>query len=177
MGEVLPDLNCAQVQDATIKIQSAYRGFKTRKEMEDIKDDLPDLNAADVATATLKIQSAYKGFKTRKMIKERKDFNCSNPILSEVKKIKSGKEVKDLPDITAPEFARAAMRIQAYFRGFKVRQASRKQIRHEAEAFANVAAAALLLKIDQGEKPKPGRKMPKTPAQSIDIPDDEVQRM
>ena len=35
--EIMPDLNCAQVQDATVKIQSAYRGFKTRKQMKQIQ--------------------------------------------------------------------------------------------------------------------------------------------
>merc|ERR1712106_348713 len=79
--EVMPDLNCAQVQDATVKIQSAYRGFKTRRVMKDKDEELPDLAAADVVAATIKIQSAYKGFQTRKMIKQHKeimpDLNCA----------------------------------------------------------------------------------------------------
>merc|ERR1712130_86820 len=70
---IMPDLNCAQVQDATIKIQSAYRGFKTRKEMKEAGEDLPDLEAADVAAATVKIQSAYKGFRVRQDMKKKKE--------------------------------------------------------------------------------------------------------
>merc|ERR1719234_2555529 len=83
----MPDLNCAQVQDATVKIQSAYRGFQTRKQMKVEKDSdtrdviattsdssetedesLPDLKDAEVENATLKIQSAYRGFQTRKQM-------------------------------------------------------------------------------------------------------------
>merc|ERR1711892_944114 len=40
--EILPDLNCAQVQDATVKIQSAYRGFKTRQELREKEDSVSD---------------------------------------------------------------------------------------------------------------------------------------
>merc|ERR1719239_906953 len=68
--EIMPDLNCAQVQDATVKIQSAYRGFKTRKEMKEGGNDLPDLKAANVAAATLRIQAYYRGFKARKAMRE-----------------------------------------------------------------------------------------------------------
>merc|ERR1712233_178854 len=68
--EIMPDLNCAQVQDATIKIQSAYRGFKTRKEMKEAGSDLPDLKAANVAAATLRIQAYYRGFKARKAVRD-----------------------------------------------------------------------------------------------------------
>merc|ERR1719400_2638209 len=78
---MMPDLNCAQVQDATLKIQSAYRGFQTRKQMKAAKEDLPDLKADDVVAATIKIQSAYKGFKTRQMVQKHKeimpDLNCA----------------------------------------------------------------------------------------------------
>merc|ERR1712013_957193 len=63
-------------QDATMKIQSAYRGFKTRKELKESGEDLPDLKAADVAQATIKIQSAYKGFKVRKNIKEQQELKA-----------------------------------------------------------------------------------------------------
>merc|ERR1712211_48056 len=68
--ELMPDLNCAQVQDATIKIQSAYRGFKTRKEMKEAGNDLPDLKAANVAAATLRIQAYYRGFQARKALRD-----------------------------------------------------------------------------------------------------------
>merc|ERR1712083_310695 len=51
-------------------IQSAYRGFKTRKEMKEAGNDLPDLKAANVVAATLRIQAYYRGFKARKALRD-----------------------------------------------------------------------------------------------------------
>merc|ERR1712083_1133318 len=67
--EELPDLKADDVVAATIKIQSAYKGFRTRKMIEKHKEVMPDLNCAQVQDATLKIQSAYRGFQTRKQMK------------------------------------------------------------------------------------------------------------
>merc|ERR1712013_189576 len=69
-SDELPDLEAADVAAATIKIQSAYKGFKTRQMIKKHKEVLPDLNCAQVVNATVKIQSAYRGFKTRKELKE-----------------------------------------------------------------------------------------------------------
>merc|ERR1712106_555437 len=69
-SDELPDLEAADVAAATIKIQSAYKGFKTRQMIKKHKEVLPDLNCAQVQDATIKIQSAYRGFKTRKDMKE-----------------------------------------------------------------------------------------------------------
>ena len=43
--EELPDLNARDVQDAALKIQSAFRGHKVRKTKRpsSTKEDLPDL--------------------------------------------------------------------------------------------------------------------------------------
>ena len=43
--EELPDLNARDVQDAALKIQSAFRGHKVRKikRPSSTKEDLPDL--------------------------------------------------------------------------------------------------------------------------------------
>merc|ERR1719385_591678 len=88
--EIMPDLNCAQVQDATVKIQAAFRGHKARQEIKEAKhvddsseteEELPDLMDADVEAATVKIQSAYRGFQTRKKMQDKKevmpDLNCA----------------------------------------------------------------------------------------------------
>merc|ERR1711915_476263 len=50
--EVLPDLNCAQVQDATVKIQSAYRGFKTRQELQQKVVSVSDSSDSSEPSAT-----------------------------------------------------------------------------------------------------------------------------
>ena len=54
----LPNLNSKDVQEATLKIQSCYRGFKTRKEVENKKQ-----NASDVLFAAMKIQKAFRKYK------------------------------------------------------------------------------------------------------------------
>ena len=61
----LPDLKCAEVAAAAVKIQKVYRGFQTRKQME---DDLPNLKCAKVAHATIKIQKVFRGYQTRKQL-------------------------------------------------------------------------------------------------------------
>ena len=70
--EDLPDLSCADVADAALKIQKVYRGFQSRKEIKSRKadaEDLPDLKCQDVMNATVKIQKVYRGFRTRLVLK------------------------------------------------------------------------------------------------------------
>ena len=94
--EDLPDLQLQEVADATVKIQAAYRGFKTRQQIQkrsagDVvfsvliiqrafkrykarkarKESLPDIDDSEVQKATITIQSAYRGFKTRKEAKKK----------------------------------------------------------------------------------------------------------
>ena len=93
--EDLPDLNCAEVADATAKIQGAFRCHQARKKViqiravKAIEAGLPDLNDAGVQDATVKIQSAFRGFQTRK-------------------------QTDDLRRLTM-----AAVRIQKNYRGFR----------------------------------------------------------
>merc|ERR1712061_90893 len=97
------DLNAADVAAATLKIQSAYRGFQTRKRMQkdQLEDDLPDIHADDVVAATIKIQSAYKGFRTRKMIEKHKEV---------------------MPDLNCAQVQDATVKIQSAYRGFQTRK-------------------------------------------------------
>ena len=85
----MPDLSCADVADAALKIQKVYRGFQSRKEIKSRKadaEDLPDLKCQDVMNATVKIQKVYRGFRTRLVLKyfsrfwedlELSVFNCN----------------------------------------------------------------------------------------------------
>jgi len=136
----LPDLKDAEVENATLKIQSAYRGFQTRKQMKEAKEDLPDLKAKEVVDATIKIQSAYKGFRTRKMVQKHKeimpDLNCAQvqdatvKIQSAYRGFQTRKQMKeaneDLPDLKADDVVAATIKIQSAYKGFKTRQMVQK---------------------------------------------------
>ena len=52
MEDDLPDLKCAKVARATIKIQKVFRGYKARKQ----------LDMAQTASAVVKKQKVLKGF-------------------------------------------------------------------------------------------------------------------
>merc|ERR1712013_517266 len=119
-----PDLNCAQVQDATVKIQSAYKGFKTRQQIKKEKEIMPDLKSTEVQDATLKIQSAYRGFKTRKEMKE-SDVTFKRRQISDSSETESEGE-EDLPDLDDSEVIDATIKIQSAFKGFKTRQMIKK---------------------------------------------------
>merc|ERR1712025_1009391 len=109
--------------NATIKIQSAYKGFKTRQKMKKEKEELPDLKCAEVQDATLKIQSAYRGFKTRKDMKQNAPFKrVQTPDSSATES--EGEE--DLPDLDDSEVIDATIKIQSAFKGFKTRQMIKK---------------------------------------------------
>ena len=122
----LPDLKAGDVVAATIKIQSAYKGFKTRQSIKKQKEnDLPDLSAADVGHAALKIQSAYKGFKTRKMMKKHQEI---------------------LPGTNLAKVTDATIKIQSAFRGHKSRKQVKENLNNEELPdlnAADVAAAAI----------------------------------
>ena len=62
----LPDLNAADVANAAVKIQAAFKGHKARKQVKEQKD----LQDKAVQDATIKIQSAFKGFNVRKQKQE-----------------------------------------------------------------------------------------------------------
>merc|ERR1711874_95420 len=105
-SDELPDLEAADVAAATLKIQSAYKGFKTRQMIKKHKEVLPDLNCAQVQDATIKIQSAYRGFKTRKQMRKRDD---------------------SMSDLEAADVAAATIKIQSAYKGFRVRKEIKQQ--------------------------------------------------
>merc|ERR1712083_638078 len=86
----LPDIGSKDVQEATLKIQSCYRGFKTRKQVENKKQ-----KASDVLFAAMKIQKAFREYKARK---NQKDIEA------------------DLPDIGSKDVQEATLKIQSCYR-------------------------------------------------------------
>ena len=170
----LPDLQCSQVKDATIKIQSAYRGFQTRKSLKHTADvvnaaitiqsafkkykkrklqqeeDLPDLSDSQVQDATIKIQSAYRGFRTRKEMQH------------------SG---QTLPKSKPSDVAKSAILIQTYYRGFKARKAFKDQQKRQDKITSDLSEAAFRVSLPSSSREKKALKnLPKTPMQSVDLP-------
>merc|ERR1711994_621088 len=122
--EELPDLKADDVVAATIKIQSAYKGFRTRKMIEKHKEVMPDLNCAQVQDATLKIQSAYRGFQTRKQMKvakDPKDIVATTSDSSDSTETETEDDRDSLPDLKDSNVENATLKIQSAYRGFQTR--------------------------------------------------------
>ena len=100
----MPDLKDKEVADATLKIQTVFRGFQARKHMKSKTkaqeiDELPNLKDKDVQDAAAKIQASFKGHSLRKE-----------------KAKKAQEQVDDLPDLKDKEVQQSAAKIQAAFR-------------------------------------------------------------
>merc|ERR1712051_582631 len=118
-SEDLPDLNDKEVADASLKIQTVFRGFQARKKVaakKEMIEGLPDLNDKDVQNAAVKIQSAFKGHRTRMTV---------NQAVFKAKKDQATEE--DLPDLKDKDVADATKKIQSAFRGFQTRKEMKKQ--------------------------------------------------
>ncbi|XP_060585652.1 neurofilament medium polypeptide-like isoform X5 [Ruditapes philippinarum] len=145
--EVDIDLNDPDVEKAAVKIQAGFKGFKARQEIKDLKDknesssptdaapptesapptdgappteeeeiDI-DLNDPEVNAAALKIQAGFKGHKTRQQLKESKTEQKTE------EKVDDKKEEEEVDiDLKDPEVEKAALKIQAGFKGMQARQ-------------------------------------------------------
>ena len=140
----------ADVVNAAITIQTAFKKYKKRKALQLEREDLPDLKDKKIQDATLKIQTAYRGFRTRK---ELEDSGIT------------------LPKTKYDNVAKATLRIQAYYRGFKVRKAMRDQEKKQNQVSADLEQVAMRMRLPQTEKRKNTmRNLPATPRQSVDLP-------
>merc|ERR1711874_758714 len=66
VGEDMPDLDDSDVENATIKIQSAFRGFQARKNIVKSKPSFKKQKFEDIVHAAIVIQRTYRRYKKRK---------------------------------------------------------------------------------------------------------------
>lgn len=127
--EVDIDLTDPEVAKAASKIQAGFRGHQVRKDAKDKKpattgntdeDDIADIDLTDpdLADAALKIQAGFRGHLTRKQ-KEKKE--TQDELNKKMANMTTAEEL-DL-DMADPELDKAAVKIQATFRGHKSRKA------------------------------------------------------
>ncbi|XP_052060993.1 abnormal spindle-like microcephaly-associated protein homolog isoform X2 [Mytilus californianus] len=124
--EVDIDLTDPDVEQAAIKIQAGFKGFKARKEVQ-TKEKQPeskeeevdiDLNDPEVEKAATKIQAGFRGHKTRKEMQSKTDVQSE----TKVDQTKQSETEEIDIDLNDPEVEKAATKIQAGFRGHKTRK-------------------------------------------------------
>nr|XP_034302201.1 abnormal spindle-like microcephaly-associated protein homolog isoform X7 [Crassostrea gigas] len=125
--DMLSEINKSELENAVVHIQAGFRGYQARKEMKHLMDSQPakqpeeevdiDLNDPDVEQAALKIQAGFKGYKTRKEFESKKSSVTKESSPVAVAEQES-EEVIDI-DLNDPEVEKAALKIQAGFKGFR----------------------------------------------------------
>merc|ERR1712050_279906 len=136
VGEDMPDLDDSDVENATIKIQSAYRGFQARKKMVKTKPVIRKQKFEDIVHSAITIQRAYRRYKNKK--EERK----KTAKITQQKKLalKSKRPQRDIlqkptkhdgPRKTKKrnlaEVALAAVTIQRAYRRYKMKKAGNRK--------------------------------------------------
>ncbi|XP_044260705.1 neuromodulin isoform X2 [Tribolium madens] len=117
----------SDLEDAAVKIQAAFRGHQTRKNMkqpgkhEETEPTQQELEAEfrsddhELCHAATKIQASFRGHMIRKQMEKKEDeTDPSQPKKNE-------EEELDI-DLSDPDLNKAAVKIQASFRGHMVRK-------------------------------------------------------
>lgn len=119
------DFNDPALSNAAVKIQSQFRGYKTRKEFDEMKKEnvssYVDVDDPKQQKAAIVIQAGYRGHKVRSEQK-----NASKSIQEGYNDSKTKTEATDKVqedfDVNKTEIQHAATVIQAGYRGYKSRQ-------------------------------------------------------
>ena len=119
------DFNDPALSNAAVKIQSQFRGYKTRKEFDEMKKEnvssYVDVDDPKQQKAAIVIQAGYRGHKVRS---ERKNASKSIQVGYNDSKTKTEAtdKVQEDFDVNKTEIQHAATVIQAGYRGYKSRQ-------------------------------------------------------
>ncbi|XP_067011251.1 sperm surface protein Sp17 [Anabrus simplex] len=117
-----------EAQKAATKIQAVFRGHQTRKSMksgdnqeeEQLDLDQFDPNDKELCNAATKIQASFRGHMARKTAPPSKP---EDELSKELQKLDAKEEEEELDiDLSDPDLHKAATKIQASFRGHKVRK-------------------------------------------------------
>ncbi|KAK3757462.1 hypothetical protein RRG08_037818, partial [Elysia crispata] len=187
------DLGDPELKAAALKIQAGFKGIKSRKKLHEKKAEREaqkaapaqpekapeveevdiDLNDPDVEKAAVKIQAGFKGLKTRKGLKQKTEEETPPAADTTVPK----EEEVDI-DLEDPATEKAALKIQASFRGFQTRRDMGEKKQEGAQESSSTEAPSATQAQEEGEKPaaEEGEAKEQEEEVDIDLEDPEVEK-